>query len=89
MKAANFSSSMKRSFRLAGISASNITTHSLRAGVATDAAAMQLPKTVIQRLRRWRSEAYKVYIRPNVDQTASIAAQLASGPHTLICTCIN
>ena len=44
---ANFSSSMKRLFRLVGNSASNITPHSLRAGVATDATAMQLPESVI------------------------------------------
>ena len=71
---------MKQIFEAAGLSADKISLpHSLRAGVATDAAALQLPEPVIKRLGRWKSEAYKLYIRPSDAQTASLAALFASG----------
>ena len=60
-----------------GLDPQSFTPHSLRAGSATDAAAANLPDTVIQRLGRWRSHAYSTYVRPSLDDMASIAHQLA------------
>ena len=56
-----------------------ISPHSLRSGVATDAAALQLPESVIKRMGRWKSEAYKVYVRPTALQQATLSERLASG----------
>ena len=39
-------------------------THSLRIGAATSASLAKLPDTHIQILGRWRSNAFKRYIRP-------------------------
>ena len=74
---------MKAICRAAGFTNQHLTPHSLRAGVAMDAAAHQLPEPVIKRLGRWKSEAYKVYVRPSDAQTASLAAKFASSPHAL------
>ena len=42
---------------------SNIKPHSFRIGAATTASANGVPETLIQQLGRWRSDAFKKYIR--------------------------
>lgn len=41
--------------------------HSFRIGTATAAANMGLDKTKINRIGRWKSNAYASYIRPNLN----------------------
>lgn len=40
-------------------------THSFRIGVATCAATSRLPAAAIQELGRWKSAAYRSYVRPD------------------------
>lgn len=53
-----------------------VTPHSLRAGAATDAALNRFSEQDIQRLGRWKSDAYKGYIRPSTSQQAQVATRL-------------
>ena len=46
----------------------NISSHSLRIGAATAAAAAGIPHATIQVLGRWTSDAYKSYVRMTADQ---------------------
>jgi integrase len=50
--------------RQAGFQPDSFSTHSLRAGAATVAAAAGMTEQEIQRLGRWRSDAYRRYLRP-------------------------
>lgn len=54
-----------------------ITPHSLRAGATTEAFLHDLPQQEIQQLGRWKSDAYKAYIRPSIPVQAQTAAKLA------------
>lgn len=69
---------MRQSLSAAGMDPSNISTHSLRAGSATDAAGLGLTDSAIQQLGRWKSSAFTVYLRPSQSDQAAVAAQLAS-----------
>jgi len=51
--------------------------HSLRAGAATDAAALGAAAHVIQSLGRWRSAAYMAYLRPTPQAQAAVSRFLA------------
>lgn len=69
---------MQQSLRKAGLDHTNISPHSLRAGAATDAAGIGASDVAIQQLGRWRSSAYRAYVRPSNQQRASSAQFLAS-----------
>ena len=69
---------MQGALRAAGVDPSGFSPHSLRAGAATDAAGLGYSESQIQALGRWRSNAYRVYIRPSQTQQASLASGLAS-----------
>ena len=54
-------------------------THSLRIGAATSASLAKLPEAHIQILGRWRSNAFKRYIRPPPNEVASFSGIIAAG----------
>ena len=54
-------------------------THSFRIGAATSASLAQLSDTHIQILGRWRSNAFKSYIRPAPRELAKLSKVMATG----------
>ena len=69
---------IKRLVQLAGLDPSLYSTHSVRAGAATQAARSGLQPDSIKRLGRWRSQAYMVYLRPPPESFAALAPALTS-----------
>ena len=63
LNASYFRSFLKSSLALAGLSSLRITPHSFRIGAATYAASMGFTSEQIKTLGRWRSAAFKKYIR--------------------------
>lgn len=78
-----FSRFIRDSMMAASIDPSGYTPHSLRAGAATRAAIIGRPEADIQSLGRWRSSAYRAYIRPQDQWSATLSAELATaqGPN--------
>ena len=70
---------IKRLVRLSGLDPALYSSHSVRAGAATQAARSGLDPDSIKRLGRWRSQAYMVYLRPPPEAYAAFAPFLA--PH--------
>ena len=68
---------IKRLITLAGLDPAQYSTHSIRAGAATQAARSGLDPESIKRLGRWRSQAYLVYLRPPPETYAHLAPPLA------------
>jgi hypothetical protein len=60
---ADFSLRLTQLLAAAGVSQANIKPHSFRIGAATAACAAGVPDATIQRLGRWKSDAFKRYIR--------------------------
>ncbi|KAK3086984.1 hypothetical protein FSP39_000036 [Pinctada imbricata] len=58
-----FSSVLSKTIRSLGLNSLNFKTHSFRIGAATTAAEMGLSDSDIQVAGRWRSQAFKAYIR--------------------------
>ena len=80
---------MQGALRAAGVDpAAGWSPHSLRAGAATDASGLGWASHQIQAMGRWRSQAYKLYVRPSDPQRAAASALLASnlGPLDRTCT---
>lgn len=61
-----FTSVLKRGVRVLGLSPDNYGSHSFRIGAATSAAMCGLSDNEIQSLGRWKSSAFKIYIRPGL-----------------------
>ena len=73
---------IKRLVALAGFNPAHYSTHSIRAGAATQAARSGLDPESIKRLGRWRSQAYTLYLRPPPETYADLAPPLAQHlPH--------
>ena len=53
-------------------------THSFRIGAATLAEAAELTESQIKTLGRWRSNAYRCYIKPTHSQLATLSTLLVS-----------
>ena len=56
-------------------------THSLRIGAATSASLAKLSDSHIQILGRWKSNAFKRYIRPPPSEVANMSKIIAAGHH--------
>ena len=54
-------------------------THSFRIGAATSAMEAKIPEAHVQMLGRWKSDAYKRYIRTPAEELAHLSRQLAVG----------
>ena len=61
----------------AGRDIDNVGTHAMRVGGAITLAAAGMSERAIKLAGRWRSEAYKVYIRDNMADFTAITAALA------------
>ena len=70
-------SSLQAALRRAGLDDKQYNGHSFRIGAATTAAQQDIEDSLIQMLGRWRSYAYKLYIKLPRAQLASISQALA------------
>jgi hypothetical protein len=57
-----FSARLNQTLTSIGLTGANMRPHSFRIGAATSAAAAGVPDDQIQRLGRWKSDAYRRYI---------------------------
>ena len=80
----NFTTAIRQMLSAAGLPSLHFTPHSIRAGAATDAHRAGAPDSAIQRLGRWTSSAYQLYLRPSQAQQARTSRWLAAsqGPLT-------
>ena len=69
---------LKKACSISGFSG-DFTTHSLRIGAATAAAAAGIPAPMIQKLGRWTSNAFKLYIRTPKEDIAALSRRLLVG----------
>ena len=70
---------IKHLLHVAGYDSALYSSHSIRAGAATQAARSGLPREDIKRLGRWRSQAYETCLRPPPEAYADLAPALT--PH--------
>ena len=68
-----FNHFIKAAVRNVGLDPANYSSHSLRAGAATTAAAAGLPEWLIKSMGRWSSDAYLRYIRTPPAALANLA----------------
>jgi len=95
LKRSNFFASLKNALSVAGINLEKFSSHSFRKewpqlqdrnghsfkiGVATTAAKCGLSDSAIQQLGRWRSSAYKRYIRHSSSTLAMLTSSISSTP---------
>ena len=67
---------LRRQLQRAGLNPQSFNTHSFRIGAATSAAQAGVPAQVIKCLGRWRSHAYKGYIRPTFSMVRKAASTI-------------
>ena len=82
---AKLTSSLRSLLEATGLTpeqATQYSSHSLRIGAATEAAAAGLPTWLIQSAGRWRSDTYRRYIHPPSQALLSVAPALARSSHT-------
>ena len=68
-----FVTHLRRGLQSAALDMSQFSSHSLRIGAATSAAAAGVPDHLIKTLGRWCSEAYHLYIRTPRDSLLGVA----------------
>ncbi len=69
---------LKSTLRVAGVDSSFFTGHSFRIGAASTAAAKGVEDSTIQALGRWKSDAFKRYIRIPRHQLAAFSSVIAN-----------
>ena len=67
---------LQSALRLAGLPYAAFTGHSFRIGAATIAAQNGIEDSIIQTLGRWKSAAYKLYIRIPPEELVAISRKL-------------
>ena len=67
-------SELRKALPLSGLKPEKYAGHSFRIGAATIAAACGVPVDVIKTLRRWKNQAYQLYVRIPDTQLASISS---------------
>ena len=72
-----YNAALKALIQRVGLDPNRYSTHSFRAGSATQAAQSGLSAQDIQRLGRWRSQAFQAYMRPEPVSFARFAPVLA------------
>ena len=72
-----YNSIIKQLVKALGLDPSLYSSHSLRAGAATQAHRSGLDPASIKRLGRWKSQAYLAYLRPPPESYAHLATALA------------
>ena len=75
-------SRLQAALREVGVQHSNYNGHSFRIGAATTAAQRGLEDSLIQTLGRWKSAAYKLYIKLPRTQLASVSRVMACPPRS-------
>jgi hypothetical protein len=76
----SFSQFTKATVKKLGLDPARYSAHSYRSGAATSAGSNHFGDWEVQRLGRWRSQAYKTYIRQPDSHSATFAARLAGKP---------
>jgi len=61
-----------------GLDTKHYNTHSFRIGAATSAESAGLTESQIKSMGRWKSDAYRHYIKPSSSQLASFSKLLVS-----------
>ena len=71
-------SRLQKAVANAGLNSDHFNGHSFRIGAATSAAKNGIEDSLIQTMGRWKSSAYKLYIKLPKDQLACVSKVLAS-----------
>lgn len=74
-----FVTEVKEALEKSGVDSSQYSGHSFRSGAATTAIRRGVGDATVQMLGRWRSDAYRTYIKTPRDQLAQVSRVLARG----------
>lgn len=69
---------MKAALERAGVNSTGFSGHSFRIGAATAASQAGIGDATIQRLGRWKSNAYKRYVQPEREELAGVPRQMVT-----------
>ena len=70
-----FSAVLQKTIKLLGMQASHFKSHSFRIGAASTMAQLGFPPEEIKNAGRWRSSAYKSYIRSNIHKLPNLVPE--------------
>ena len=71
---------VKEAISAGGVDSSPYSGHSFRSGAATTAARQGIAEATIQKLGRWKSSAYQLYIKTPRQELAAVSQRLAGNP---------
>lgn len=90
-----FVSVLQRCLSAAGIEVSKFSLHSFHIGAATEAARWGLDNAVVKRIDRWKSDRFKLYVRPpfgliQVGMVCAISSYMNGDCccATVLCVCV-